>query len=73
MTTLFCRRVGDVCAAKSPRPAAVVFAGVSGSGKSSLAFGTIAVESAREWQNNYSVDLNSVWGENKIYEDNNFF
>ena len=26
-----------------------------------------------EWQNNYSVDLNSVWGENKIYEDNNFF
>ena len=55
MTTLFCRRVGDVCAAKSPRPAAVVFAGVSGSGKSSLAFGTIAVESAREWQNNYSL------------------
>ena len=26
-----------------------------------------------EWQNNYSVDINSVWGENKIYEDNNFF
>ena len=26
-----------------------------------------------EWQNSYSVDLNSVWGENKIYEDNNFF
>ena len=40
---------------KPPRPAAVVFAGVSGSGKSSLAFGTIVVESAREWQNNYSL------------------
>ena len=29
--------------------------------------------SVGEWENNYSVDLNSVWGENKIYEDNNFF
>lgn len=26
-----------------------------------------------DWENNYSVDMNSVWGENKIYEDNNFF
>lgn len=26
-----------------------------------------------DWQNNYSVDMNSVWGENKIYEDNDFF
>ena len=38
-----------------PKGKLVVFAGVSGSGKSSLAFGTIAVESAREWQNNYSL------------------
>lgn len=30
-----------------PKGKLVVFAGVSGSGKSSLAFGTIAVESAR--------------------------
>jgi len=26
-----------------------------------------------DWENNYSVDINSVWGENKIYEDNDFF
>ena len=38
-----------------PKGKLVVFAGVSGSGKSSLAFGTIAVESARQWQNNYSL------------------
>ena len=29
--------------------------------------------SVGDWENNYSVDLNSVWGENKIYEDNDFF
>ncbi len=38
-----------------PKGKLVVFAGVSGSGKSSLVFGTIAVESARQWQNNYSL------------------
>ena len=38
-----------------PKGKLVVFAGVSGSGKSSLAFGTIAVEAARQWQNNYSL------------------
>lgn len=26
-----------------------------------------------DWENNYNVDINSVWGENKIYEDNDFF
>ncbi len=26
-----------------------------------------------DWNNSYSVDMNSVWGENKIYEDNDFF
>lgn len=26
-----------------------------------------------DWGNNYNVDMNSVWGENKIYEDNDFF
>lgn len=26
-----------------------------------------------EWDNSYNVDMNSVWGEYKIYEDNNFF
>ena len=40
-----------------PKNRLVVFAGVSGSGKSSLAFGTIAVEAARQWQNNYSLYL----------------
>lgn len=33
-----------------PKGKLVVFAAVSGSGKSSLAFGTIAVESSRQWQ-----------------------
>ena len=33
----------------------VVFTGVSGSGKSSLAFDTIAVESSREWQQSYPL------------------
>ena len=35
----------------------VVFAGVSGSGKSSLAFDTVAVESEREWQQSYPLFL----------------
>lgn len=26
-----------------------------------------------DWENNYSVDINSIWGDNKIYEDNNYF
>ena len=26
-----------------------------------------------DWENSYNVDINSVWGENKIYEDNDFF
>lgn len=26
-----------------------------------------------DWENNYSVDINNVWGEHKIYEDNDFF
>lgn len=29
--------------------------------------------SVGEWQNQYAVDINSVWGENKIYEDNDYF
>lgn len=36
-----------------PKGKMVVFAGVSGSGKSSLAFDTVAVESSREWQQSY--------------------
>lgn len=40
-----------------PKRQLVVFAGVSGSGKSSLAFDTIAVESAREWQSSYPLFL----------------
>ena len=40
-----------------PKGQLVVFAGVSGSGKSSLAFDTIAVESAREWQQSYPLFL----------------
>ncbi len=40
-----------------PKGQLVVFAGVSGSGKSSLAFDTIAVESAREWQSSYPLFL----------------
>ncbi len=40
-----------------PKGQLVVLAGVSGSGKSSLAFGTVAVESAREWQQSYPMFL----------------
>ena len=40
-----------------PKGKLVVFAGVSGSGKSSLAFDTIAVESSRQWQSNYPLFL----------------
>lgn len=40
-----------------PKGQLVVFAGVSGSGKSSLAFDTIAVESSREWQSSYPLYL----------------
>ncbi len=40
-----------------PKGRLVVFAGVSGSGKSSLAFDTIAVESSREWQASYPLFL----------------
>ena len=38
-----------------PKGKLVVFAGVSGSGKSSLAFDTVAVESEREWQQSYPL------------------
>ena len=40
-----------------PKGQLVVFAGVSGSGKSSLAFDTLAVESEREWQQSYPLFL----------------
>ena len=40
-----------------PKRKLVVFAGVSGSGMSSLAFDTIAVESSRQWQANYPLFL----------------
>lgn len=40
-----------------PKGRLVVFAGVSGSGKSSLAFDTLAVESARQWQSSYPLYL----------------
>ncbi len=40
-----------------PKGKLVVFAGVSGSGKSSLAFDTVAVESNREWQQSYPLFL----------------
>ena len=40
-----------------PKGKLVVFAGVSGSGKSSVAFDTIAVESEREWQQSYPLFL----------------
>lgn len=40
-----------------PKGKLVMFVGVSGSGKSSLAFDTIAVESSREWQSSYPVFL----------------
>ena len=42
---------------KIPKGKLVVLAGVSGSGKSSLAFDTIAVESSRQWQEGYSYYL----------------
>lgn len=42
---------------KIPKGKLVVLAGVSGSGKSSLAFDTIAVESSRQWQAGYSYYL----------------
>ena len=38
-----------------PKNQLVVFAGVSGSGKSSLVFDTIARESSRQWQANYPL------------------
>ncbi len=38
-----------------PKGKLVAFAGVSGSGKSSLVFDTIAVESNREWQQSYPL------------------
>lgn len=40
-----------------PKCKLVAFAGISGSGKSSLAFDTLAVESAREWQSTYPLFL----------------
>lgn len=40
-----------------PKEQLVIFAGVSGSGKSSLAFDTIAVESSRQWQASYPLYL----------------
>ena len=40
-----------------PKGKLVVFAGVSGSGKSSLAFDTVALESEREWQQSYPLFL----------------
>ena len=40
-----------------PKGKLVVFAGVSGSGKSSIAFDTVAVESSREWQQSYPLFL----------------
>ena len=40
-----------------PKGQLVVLAGVSGSGKSSLAFGTVATEAAREWQQSYPMFL----------------
>ncbi|WP_322619348.1 excinuclease ABC subunit UvrA [Campylobacter californiensis] len=38
-----------------PKSKLVLFAGVSGCGKSSLVYDTIAVESAREWQSTYPL------------------
>lgn len=38
-----------------PKGKLVVFAGVSGSGKSSLVFDTLAVECHRQWQSNYPL------------------
>lgn len=42
-----------------PKERLVVLAGVSGSGKSSLAFDTVAVESGRQWQATYPMFLRS--------------
>ena len=42
-----------------PKEKLIVFAGVSGSGKSSLVFDTIASESCRQWQNTYPLFLRS--------------
>ena len=42
---------------KIPKEKLVVLVGVSGSGKSSLAFDTIAVESNRQWQAGYPLYL----------------
>ena len=42
-----------------PKGKLVVFAGVSGSGKSSIVFETIAAESSREWQSSYPLFLRS--------------
>ncbi len=42
-----------------PKGKLIVFAGVSGSGKSSLVFDTIAAESARQWQESYPLFLRS--------------
>lgn len=44
----------DVCI---PKEKLVVLAGVSGSGKSSLAFDTVAAESSRQWQGTYPLFL----------------
>ena len=38
-----------------PKGKLVAFTGVSGSGKSSLVFDTIAVESSRQWQSSYPL------------------
>ncbi|OUM68633.1 hypothetical protein PIROE2DRAFT_3624 [Piromyces sp. E2] len=40
-----------------PKGKLVVFSGVSGSGKSSLVFDTVAVESSRQWQASYPLYL----------------
>lgn len=40
-----------------PKEKLVILAGVSGSGKSSLAFDTIAAESSRQWQATYPMFL----------------
>ena len=42
-----------------PKEKLVVLVGVSGSGKSSLAFDTIAVESSRQWQETLPLYLRS--------------
>lgn len=41
-----------------PKERLVVLAGVSGSGKSSLAFDTIAAEAGRQWQATYPLWAN---------------